>query len=80
MTSDRLKVLPNELLLEIISYLRPSLPDLARCARVNRLLSQYALSVLYSDINLDQPLTLWEPEVEEKNDNRRLTLMHAIST
>ena len=44
--------LPTELLREIIGYLSVSLPDLARCARVNRAIGGSALAILYRDVNL----------------------------
>ena len=45
--------LPTEIIREIVGHLT-SLPDLARCARVNHAFGQWALAALYHEINLNR--------------------------
>ena len=69
--------LPIELLQEALSSL--SLPDLARCARVNRVIGESALNILYRDIDLN---IFNDPDDEEETKNsfeRQRNLLNTLA-
>lgn len=73
-----LSTLPKEILHEVISYVASSLPDLVRCSRVCKSLSEVANAALYHYIDLKRDEKC-DDEADAKTNTRQAKLIRSIA-